>query len=188
MVSLVRSVKCRSPARLDARWPRGHAARVTSLLERRKRLGVAVEATRKALGMATQADLAKTANVARGIVGSVERGERKVADKSLTKLEIALKLPIGSMQRYLDGRGSLPGAENVREEASRLGVESAPERYADLEDHLRATLKLLRERGLPEEAVMRAVEEVAEEYRREAESPEDDEGPDASGGRGRATG
>lgn len=138
--------------------------------------------------MPTQADLAKTANVARGIVGSVERGERKVADKSLTKLEIALRFPIGSMQAYLDGHGALPGEENVQEEAPQFGVAAESERYADLEDYLRVTLKLLRERGLSEEAIMRAVEEVAEEYRRKAESPDGDEGPNASGEQRSATG
>lgn len=159
---------------------------MTSLLERRKRLGIAVEATRKALDMSTQADLAKEAKVARGIVGSVERGERKVADKSLTKLEIALKFPIGSMQAYLDGQGPLPGEENVHEEPSRPDVAPASGRYGDLEDYFRTTLKMLRERGLPEEAIMRAVHEVADEIRRETDSPAEDEGP--SGGNARPTG
>jgi len=105
----------------------------------RRRLGAEIAQRREAAGFPKQPDLAKAAGLGLRTVVAFENGE-KVSAKTYTKIETAMRLPVGSLNDYLEHGTPLPSLPD-----SAVDAAVPPRREATAEEEAKMRAMTMRE-------------------------------------------
>jgi hypothetical protein len=156
----------------------------------RVRLGDSVKAGRRAAGFRSRRAFADAAGIGKRSVDAVELYEPGVGEENLEAIGRTLGRYLEDWSKDTPRAILEDGLEptNVPRQDDREVVQPQPaqagkdsERYPDMEPALRSVIGLLRKQGVPEEAIMRAVSKIVDEYETDSPAAERDE-PDTPRG------